>query len=193
VTRSDLSRFMRQLNMNYAIYFNKKYDRVGHLWQGRYKSWYVTDEAYLYTLMLYIEQNPVKAGIVRYPEEYPHGSAHHFIHREKPHCLDRSWVIQRYGEDTEAIREFLHSVVDVEQLREMRRAASLIEAPNMERKPNLEKLRNSLECVENKKERNEIIAEAYRTGYSQHQIAKVAGISQQAVCGIIKRKGQKGS
>ena len=58
----NLSKFMRQLNMNYAIYFNKKYNRVGHLWQGRFKSWYVTDEAYLYTLMRYIEQNPLKAA-----------------------------------------------------------------------------------------------------------------------------------
>ncbi|HHD78291.1 MAG TPA: hypothetical protein ENK98_01425, partial [Epsilonproteobacteria bacterium] len=41
----NLSKFMRQLNMSYAIYFNKKYKRVGHLWQGRFKSWYLTDEA----------------------------------------------------------------------------------------------------------------------------------------------------
>ena len=59
ITQENLSKYMRQLNMNYAIYFNKKYKRVGHLWQGRFKSWYVTDEAYLYTLMLYIEQNPL--------------------------------------------------------------------------------------------------------------------------------------
>ena len=45
-----LSKFMRQINMNYAIYFNKKNKRSSHLWQGRFKSWYVTDEAYLYTL-----------------------------------------------------------------------------------------------------------------------------------------------
>jgi len=63
--QENLSKFMRQLGMNYAIYFNKKYKRVGHLWQGRFKSWFVTDEAYLYTLMLYIEQNPLKANIVK--------------------------------------------------------------------------------------------------------------------------------
>jgi len=70
----NLSKFMRQLNMNYAIYFNKKYKRVGHLWQGRFKSWYVTDEAYLYTLMRYIEQNPLKAKMVKRLEEYPYSS-----------------------------------------------------------------------------------------------------------------------
>ena len=55
IEKETLSKFMRQINMNYAIYFNKKYSRSGHLWQGRFKSWYVTDEAYLYTLILYIE------------------------------------------------------------------------------------------------------------------------------------------
>lgn len=46
IIEENLSKFMRQLNMNYAIYFNKKYKRSGHLWQGRFKSWYVTDEVY---------------------------------------------------------------------------------------------------------------------------------------------------
>ena len=73
-TEENLSRFMRQLNMSYAIYFNKKNQRAGHLWQGRFKSWYVTDEAYLYTLMLYIEQNPLKAKIVKELEAYPYSS-----------------------------------------------------------------------------------------------------------------------
>jgi len=40
--------------------------------QGRFKSWFVTDEAYLHTLILYIEQNPVKAKIVERVEEYPY-------------------------------------------------------------------------------------------------------------------------
>ncbi len=44
IQEENISKFMGQLNMNYAIYFNKKYKRSGHLWQGRFKSWYVTDE-----------------------------------------------------------------------------------------------------------------------------------------------------
>jgi hypothetical protein len=52
---------------------------IGHLWQGRFKSWYVTDEAYLYALMLYIEQNPLKAKMVKVLEEYPYSSYHHFL------------------------------------------------------------------------------------------------------------------
>ena len=61
----NLSLVMRQINSRYSIYFNKKYNRVGPLWQGRFKSWFVLDEAYMRTLIKYIEYNPVKAGITQ--------------------------------------------------------------------------------------------------------------------------------
>lgn len=48
--KENLSDGMRQINSQYASYFNKRHNRVGHLWQGRYKSWYVLDENYLFTL-----------------------------------------------------------------------------------------------------------------------------------------------
>jgi len=93
ITQKNLSKFMRQLNSDYAVYFNKKYKRSGHLWQGRFKSWYVTDEAYLYTLILYIEQNPLKANMVKSVEEYPYSSAHHFLDKESTNkCLQNAWV-----------------------------------------------------------------------------------------------------
>ena len=93
----NLSRFMRQLGMNYAIYFNKKYQRTGHLWQGRFHSWYVTDEAYLYTLMLYIEHNPLKANIVHKLEAYSYSSYHYFLDADTvPECLTDAWIVQAY-------------------------------------------------------------------------------------------------
>ncbi len=61
----NLSTIMQQLNYSYANYFNKKYTRVGHLWQGRFKSWTINDEYYFHTVKRYIEQNPVRAGIVK--------------------------------------------------------------------------------------------------------------------------------
>lgn len=60
-TAENLSLFMRQINSDYAIYFNKKYRRTGHLWQGRYKSWYIIQDAYLYILFRYIEHDPIEA------------------------------------------------------------------------------------------------------------------------------------
>ena len=65
ITDKNLSLIMRQINSKYSIYFNNKYKRVGHLWQGRFKSWFVYNDTYLYSLIKYIELNPVKAGMTQ--------------------------------------------------------------------------------------------------------------------------------
>ncbi|MCF6207108.1 MAG: transposase [Sulfurovum sp.] len=183
----NLSKFMRQVNANYAIYFNKKYGRVGHLWQGRYRSWYVTDEAYLYTLMLYIEQNPLKANMVQSVDGYPYNSAHYFLSDKRPECLKNSWIVEKYGTDTDTIQALLESAVDIGQLAEMKKASSLLAAPNIENKPDTARLKSMLRKAENKKERNRIIVEAYLNGYSQHMIAKVLDLNQATVQRIIVR------
>ena len=59
----NLSLVARQINSKYAQYFNRQYKRVGPLWQGRFKNYYVYDESYLYILLRYIERNPIKAKI----------------------------------------------------------------------------------------------------------------------------------
>jgi len=187
IQEENLSKFMRQLNMNYSIYFNKKNKRVGHLWQGRFKSWYVTDEAYLYTLMLYIEQNPIKANITKDLEAYPYSSYHYFLEKEIPECLQNAWVVQHYNNDTEAIKAFLNTDVDTSQLQEMKKASSLVEAPNIDKKPDIESLKKRFAKSQEIKERNATICKAYKEGYSQHMIAKVLGLAQSTVNGIIKR------
>jgi REP element-mobilizing transposase RayT len=187
IQEENLSKFMRQLNMNYAIYFNKKNKRVGHLWQGRFKSWYVTDEAYLYTLMLYIEQNPLKAKMVKSLEEYPYSSYNYFMAQKIPKCLENAWIVKNHGDDKEAIKEMLNSQIDIEQISLMKKASSLIEAPNIDKKPDEKKLIQMFKKVKELKERNSIIVQAYKEGYSQQMIAKVLKITQQAVFSVIKR------
>jgi len=183
----NLFKFMRQLNMNYAIYFNKKYKRVGHLWQGRFKSWFVTDEAYLYTLMLYIEQNPLKANMVKTLEAYPYSSYHYFLKKEIRECLQNSWIVQNHGSDHEAIEAMLNSSVDSSVLQELKKASSLVEAPNIDKKTDIKKLTKILADTKDLQERNAKIVKAYEEGYSQHMIAKVLGLSQPAVHSVIKR------
>lgn len=184
----NLSKFMRQINANYAIYFNKKYRRTGHLWQGRYQSWYVTDEAYLYTLILYIEQNPVKADMVQAVEEYPYSSAHFFLEpRSRPECLEHAWITQHYGDDIQAVKALLDSSVDTAVLAELKKASSMLEAPNTGKKPDDAALETMLHNAQNKKERNRLVLKAYEEGYSQHRIAKVLGLNQATVQRIIVR------
>ncbi|MCX5707959.1 MAG: transposase [Candidatus Omnitrophica bacterium] len=75
---SNLSKFMKQLNLMYFNYYKKIHDYCGHVWQGRYKSNIIETEFYLLQCGKYIELNPVRAGIVRLPEEYVFCSYRHY-------------------------------------------------------------------------------------------------------------------
>lgn len=61
---------MKRITSSYVYYFNHKYDRVGHLFQERFKSQPVEDEDYFITLLRYIHQNPVKANMVDGVDQY---------------------------------------------------------------------------------------------------------------------------
>ena len=64
----------RRIGASYVYWYNGKYGRVGHLFQDRYKSEAVEDEAYLLTVARYIHQNPVKAGLCETPGKYLYSS-----------------------------------------------------------------------------------------------------------------------
>ena len=61
----NLGEFMRHFNITYTSYFNRQHRRVGHLYQGRYKSFLVEKEAYLSACSSYIHLNPVKVGALQ--------------------------------------------------------------------------------------------------------------------------------
>jgi putative transposase len=64
------------LGRYYVQYFNYSYRRTGTLWEGRYKASLIDSETYLLICMRYIELNPVRAGMVSHPSEYPWSSYH---------------------------------------------------------------------------------------------------------------------
>jgi len=65
--KTTLSKIMQRINLTYTQYFNRKYGKVGHLFQGRYKSFLCDRDAYLLSLVRYIHLNPVRAKLVRGP------------------------------------------------------------------------------------------------------------------------------
>jgi len=65
-----LQEIMHQINNKYSKYYNSKYKRIGHVFQGRYKAILVQDERYLVELLRYVHQNPVEAHICKTVEEY---------------------------------------------------------------------------------------------------------------------------
>ncbi|MCH7761827.1 transposase, partial [candidate division TA06 bacterium] len=81
--RANLKKVMHDINGAYANYTNLKRKRSGHLFQGRYKAIVIDRDRYLLELSRYIHLNPVRAGIVEKPEDYPHSSYKSYISREK--------------------------------------------------------------------------------------------------------------
>jgi putative transposase len=73
-----LARMMQWVGRHYVPYFNRKYERSGTLWQGRFKATVIDAANYLMTCSRYIELNPVRAGMVAHPADYQWSSyAHH--------------------------------------------------------------------------------------------------------------------
>jgi putative transposase len=72
--QANLSQGMRQLNGVYTQRFNRRNNRVGHIFQGRYKAYLVEKGPYYLELCRYIVLNPVRAGMVRTPEDWPWSS-----------------------------------------------------------------------------------------------------------------------
>ena len=70
VGKEDIGSTIKRLALMYALYFNRKYSRAGHLFQDRFKSEPVNDIEYFVTLLRYIHQNPLKAGMVEKAGDY---------------------------------------------------------------------------------------------------------------------------
>jgi len=66
----DLKKFMQGLNRSYTAYFNNKYDKVGHLWQNRFKSKIMAKNEYIIDCINYVEHNPVRKNLTNLPSEY---------------------------------------------------------------------------------------------------------------------------
>ena len=75
VAEEPLEQVMKRIGTRYVVWYNNKYSRTGHLFQDRYRSEAVTDDAYFLTALRYILNNPVKGGICRRAEDYRWSSA----------------------------------------------------------------------------------------------------------------------
>lgn len=96
---------MRRIGASYVYWYNYKYERSGHLFQDRYKSEAVEDDSYLLTVIRYIHQNPVKAGITDDVSSYRWSSYNEYT--GKPEIIDRDFVLNMFSEDREtALSEF---------------------------------------------------------------------------------------
>ena len=117
----SLPKIMMRLTLAYSSYFNRKYRGVGHVWQGRYKSSIIDKDNYLIWCGLYIEINPLRAGLVEKPEDWQF-SSYEFYAFSKAHPLIEKLIdidpyyYQGLGnslkERQERYRQYINDVID---------------------------------------------------------------------------------
>ena len=91
---------MHGINSSYTGYFNRKYGRVRHLFQGRYRGILVDKDSYLLELTRYVHLNPVRAKVVERPEEYAWSSYAGYIwKRKRVSWMEYGWVLSQFGSD----------------------------------------------------------------------------------------------
>lgn len=103
---ANLARGMQRLNSIYSTRFNKVHNKIGHLFQGRYKGIIVDRDNYLLELCRYIVLNPVRAVIVDKPEDYFWSSYCATTNlRECPNFLSVDWVLKCFGDQPALARK----------------------------------------------------------------------------------------
>jgi REP element-mobilizing transposase RayT len=105
-TKADpVGRIMHRLLTGYSQYYNRKYRRSGHLLQGRHKAILCQSDRYLSELVRYIHLNPVRARMVRKPENYAYSSHRRYLGLEAVRIVDVDSVLRHFGARKQAARE----------------------------------------------------------------------------------------
>lgn len=115
VTPSDagqISAMMQSLGRRYVGYVNVRHHRTGTLWEGRYKACLVDSESYLLRCYRYIEMNPVRAGMVAAPSDYPWSSHASNAHGIADPLLHRHPCYLQLGQDEQARRQRYRELFD---------------------------------------------------------------------------------
>lgn len=111
--QGNLLKVMHGINGRYTGYFNRRYERSGHLFQGRYKGILVDKDAYLIQLSRYVHLNPVRARIVARPEQYKWSSYSGYMGKEKESgWVEHAWVLSKFGSDAKAAKKKYSAYVE---------------------------------------------------------------------------------
>ncbi len=177
--QDKLSLFMKKMEVSYSVYFNKKYERSGHLFQGRYLSEPIEDEKSLLAVVRYILNNPRKAGICS-ASAYKWSSYHLF---QKPEAgVDTTILHQILGSE-----EAFHAFIDSDD-EETGICNIECETPPKNDRWAIEVARNSLDGISPavvkslvREERNRCLRMLKEKGLSLRQIERLTGVSRTVI------------
>src|SRR5690606_2550484 len=123
----SMAKVFQSAGRKYVKYFNHTYERSGTLWEGRYRATVVDSDRYFLTVMRYIELNPVRAGMVAHPRDYPWSSygynAFGELHRNTEWLTPHAEYMRLGGNATErqaAYRQLFGAAVSGDELRSIR-------------------------------------------------------------------------
>ncbi len=127
-SETGLSKSLQMLGRYYVQYFNFCYRRTGTLWEGRYKATLIDSELFLLACMRYIELNPVRAGMVTDPVEYPWSSYRVNALGQTDELVTPHFEFQRLGTDDStrqaAYRALFNQSISEAQIIEIRAATN---------------------------------------------------------------------
>jgi putative transposase len=214
----NLSLGMRQLNGVYTQAFNKRRNRTGHLFQGRYKAILIQKDSHLLEVCRYVVLNPIRARMVEKPDDWKWSSYLATAGKEQPHaCLTRDWVLGQFSRTrAKAEKEYCQFVKwgigketiwnevkgqsifgeddFVDSLAgHFKRHENVPEIPKSQRfanRPVLDKIFTA-GILRDKRKRDRKIAEAIeKHGYTQRSIADHLGVHFTYVSRILRKTGK---
>lgn len=89
---TSLSTIMKSQLVSYSQYFNRKYDRVGHVFQDRFKSFVCAKDPYLVSLISYIHQNVKRANLVQEASDYEFSSLRTYLYKKRNPLVDIQFI-----------------------------------------------------------------------------------------------------
>ena len=183
-TTKSISDAMRKLNSKYSIYFNKKYKRSGHLWQGRFASYYLYDDIHFWYVAKYIERNPLSANMVKQIDQYKYQSFFQWkFNLEHLSIIKNSKIFDMTLAEYE---EFISSEIQEELLKKIYMSPKYIKKDN--KMKILYKRLDTFFEEDRDINRNINIKKAFDYGYTKAEIAEFLNLSHSGITKIINIK-----
>lgn len=182
-SKDSISHFFQSLESRFVRWYNTKYERSGHLFQERFHSRVVENTDYYLNTLVYIHNNPVKAGCCRYPSEY-RWSSYNAFYGAKNSLVNTIFSYQAAGSKEHLQRYFstysLHSSFENDSFLQDHPNSTfrLTDEKALEKFLSLTHFSSSHE-IDNvpKRQRNEIVRASRKEGLSIRQISRIVGIS----------------
>jgi len=173
----NISDAIKYLNVTYSKYFNLKYKRVGHLWQGRFKSYYLYDDAHFWIVAKYIERNPIKANMTEDINQYSHQSFFQWKYKSE-YCklLEDSMIFHMTLNEYE---NYINTDLQIDALEQIYVSPKIITKDEQ-----MKILYKRLEAFfeqDRDVNRNDNIKKAYDYGYTKTEIADFLNLSTKTI------------